>query len=103
MRERLVYKRFRDAVEAQGIDAAAVEALAPQAVRQMAGAEGMTRTFVKNMRDRLAARMRQREAQTAAAWIESRVRTQFAQAQTRVRKGRVIEVWLDGVGVEDID
>ena len=103
MRERLVYKRFRDAVEAQGIDAASVEALLPQAVRQMAGCEGMTQTFLKNMRNRLAAKLRQREAETAAAWIESKVRVRFPQAQTKVRRGRVIEVWLDGVPVEDIN
>ena len=101
MRKRLVYKRFREAVEAQGIDAAAVEALLPQAVRQMAGGKGMTQTFLKNMRNRLASKLRVRETEIAAAWIESRVRAQFAQAQTRVRGGRVIEVWLDGVPVED--
>ena len=100
MRERLIYKRFRDAVEAQGIDAATVEALSAEAVRQMAGGEGMTQTFLKNMRNRLAAKLRVREVEDAAGWIESKVRAQFAQAQTRVRRGRVIEVWLDGLGVE---
>ena len=101
MRKRLVYKRFREAVEAQGIDAAAVEALLPEAVREMSGCEGMTQTFLKNMRNRLASKLRVREAEIAAAWIESRVRAQFPQAQTKTQRGRVIEVWLDGVPVED--
>ena len=103
MRERPVYKRFRDAVEAQGVDAAAVEMLSPQAVRQMAGCEGMTQTFLKNMRNRLAAKLRENEAETVAAWIKSKVLTRFPQAQTKVRRGRVIEVWLDpgAPGVED--
>ena len=99
MRKRQLYKRLRDAVEARGDDSAAVEGLQTRALRSMIGPEaaGATVTLLDNARRRLGAELRRREMQATADWIISRVQTRFAGAEVKIRRGRVIEVWLDGV------
>ena len=103
MRKRQLYKRLRDAVEARGDDSAAVEGLQTRALRSMIGPEaaGATVTLLDNARRRLGAELRRREMQATADWIISRVQTRFAGAEVKIRRGRVIEVWLDGVPMED--
>ena len=97
-----LYKRLRDAVESRGDDSDAVEALGTRAVRALIGpeAEGMTTTLIRNTRRRLAAELRRKEMQATADWIISSVRTRFADVEVKVRRGRVIEVWLDGKPAE---
>ena len=99
-----LYKRLRDAVEARGDDSDAVEALGTRAVRALIGpeAEGMTTTLIRNSRRRLAAELRRKEMQATADWIISSVRTRFGSAEVKIRRGRVIEVWLDGLPEEII-
>ncbi len=97
-----LYKRLRDAVEARGDDAAGVEALRTRAVRLLIGPEskGITTTLIRNTRRRLAAELRRKEMQTVADWIIASVRTRFGSAEVKMRRGRVIEVWLDGKPAE---
>ncbi len=97
MQRRALFKRFREAVEAAGIDIAGIEALSADDVRQMAGVEGRTGTFLENMKRRMASELKLREVQGVAQWIQSRIQTQFPQAETKVRRGGVVEVWLDGI------
>ena len=98
MRNRELYNRLRDAVEARGDDADAVEALRTRATRLLIGpeAKGASTTLIRNMRSRLALELRRKEMQATADWIISSIRTRFADAQVKIRQGRVIEVWLDG-------
>ncbi len=102
MTRRELYKRLRDAVEARGDDSDAVEALRTRAVRSLIGPEAAraTTTLIRNTRRRLAAELRRKEMQTVADWIISSVRTRFGNAEVKIRRGRVIEVWLDGKPAE---
>ncbi len=102
MKQRKFYKEIEEAVEAQRLDAAAVDALSAEAVRTLAGkaAEGATATLVANMRRAVAAELRQKEMAAAAAWVETQVRVKFAAARAVVRSSRCIEVLLDGVAKE---
>ncbi len=102
MTRRELYKRLRDAVEARGDDSDAVEALRTNAVRSLIGPEAAraTTTLIRNTRRRLAAELRRKEMQTVADWIIAHVRTRFANVEVKVRRGRVIEVWVDGKPAE---
>ncbi len=102
MRRSQLYKRLRDAVEAQGSDSGGVEALSAAAARSLIGplAAGMTTTLLENAKRRLAAELRRREMRTVADWIVTGVKTRFAGAQVKIRRQRVIEVWLDGMPEE---
>ncbi len=105
MQKRALFKRFREAVEAAGIEVDGIEALSVDDVRQMAGVEarGRTGTFVANMKRRMALELELREVQGVAQWIQSRIQTQFPEAEVKVRRGRVVEVFLDGqLEVEDV-
>ncbi len=102
MRRRELYKRLRDAVEARGDDAAGVEGLSAAAARSIIGpeADGMTTTLIRNAMRTLAAELRRKEMGTVADWIISGVKTRFEGAQVKIRRRRVIEVWLDGKPAE---
>ena len=102
MKKRELYKRLRDAVKARGDDSDAVEGLSAAAARSIIGPEaaGMTTTMIRNAKRRLAAELRRREMRTVADWIVSGVKTRFEGAQVKIRRGRVIEVWLDGLPEE---
>ncbi len=104
MTRRELYKRLRDAVEARGDDSGVVSALRTNATRLLIGADakGVTTTLIRNMRSTLAAELRRKEMQTVADWIISHVRTRFADVEVKIRRGRVMEVWLDGVP-EDVE
>ncbi len=97
-----LYKRLRDAVEARGDDSGVVAGLRTNATRLLIGVEakGATTTLIRNMRSRLAAELRRKEMQAVADWIISHVQTRFADVEVKVRRGRVIEVWLDGKPAE---
>ena len=99
MKKRQLYKRLRDAVEARGDDSDAVEGLSADAARSIIGpeADGMTTTLIRNAKRRLAAELRRKEMRTVADWIVSGVRTRFADVEVKIRRERVIEVWLDGM------
>ncbi len=103
MKKRELYKRLRDAVEVRGDDSAAVESLSVAAARSLVGpeAEGATVTLIRNAKRTLAAELRRKEMQATADWIIASVRTRFASAEVKVRRGSVIEVWLDGLPKED--
>ncbi len=105
MKKRELYKRLRDAVEAQGSDSVAVEGLSSAAVRAIIGPEaaGVTTTLIRNAKRGLAAELRRKEMQATADWIVSGVQTRFAGAEVKIRRGRVIEVWLDGLPVEPVE
>ena len=98
MRRRELYKRLRDAVEARGDDSDAVEGLSAAAARSIIGPEarGVTVTLLENAKRTLAAELRRREMRTVVDWIISGVKTRFGSAEVKIRRGRVIEVWLDG-------
>ncbi len=98
MLKRELYKKLRDAVEAQGDDSDAVEHLGTRAARALIGPEaaGVTTTLIRNAKRTLAAELRRKEMQATADWIISGVRTRFGSAEVKIRRGRVIEVWLDG-------
>ncbi len=102
MQRRELYKKLRDAVEARGDDSTAVKALRTNATRLLIGDEskGLSTTLIRNMRSRLAAELRRKEMQAVADWIISHVQTRFADVEVKVRRGRVIEVWLDGKPAE---
>jgi hypothetical protein len=93
---------LRDAVEARGNDSDAVEGLSAAAARAIIGPEaaGATVTMIENAKRRLAAELRRREMRTVADWIIARVQTRFEGAQVKIRRRRVIEVWLDGKPAE---
>ncbi len=102
MTRRELYKRLRDAVEARGDDSDAVGALRTRAVRSLIGpeAKGVTTTMIRNTKHTLTAELRRKEMQTVADWIISHVRTRFGSVEVKVRRERVIEVWLDGKPAE---
>ena len=102
MRRRELYNRLRNAVEARGDDSTAVEALRTRATRLLIGpeAKGASTTLIRNMRSRLGAELRRKEVQATADWIISHVQTRFEGAEVKIRRGRVIEVWLDGKPAE---
>ncbi len=102
MKKSQLYKRLRDAVEAQGSDSTGVEGLSAAAARSLVGSEaaGVTTTLIRNAKRTLAAELRRKEMQATADWIISSVRTRFGSAEVKIRRGRVIEVWLDGLPVE---
>ncbi len=102
MTRRELYEKLRDAVEARGDDSDAVEALRTRAVRALIGEKsaGLSTTVIRNMRRRLAAELRRKEMQATADWIISSVRTRFGGAEVKIRRGRIIEVWLDGKPAE---
>ncbi len=97
-----LYKRLRDAVEAQGSDSGGVEGLSVTTARSLIGpeAKGVTTTLIRNAKRTLAAELRRKEMQATADWIVSGVKTRFADVEVKVRQGRVIEVWLDGLPKE---
>jgi hypothetical protein len=99
MQKRELYKRLKDAVEARGDDSAAVEGLSVAAARSLVGPEASraTVTLIRNAKRTLAAELRRKEMQATADWIIASVRTRFANAEVKVRRGSVIEVWLDGL------
>ncbi len=102
MQRRELYKRLKDAVEARRDDSDAVEGLSEAAARSLVGLEaaGMTTTLIRNAKRTLAAELRRKEMQATAEWIIASVQTRFASAEVKIRRGRVIEVWLDGLPVE---
>ena len=104
MKKRELYKRLKDAVEARGDDSAAVEGLSARAARLLIGpeAKGMTTTLIRNAKRTLAAELRRKEMRTVADWIATGVRTRFADVEVKIRRGRVIEVWLDGMPEERV-
>ena len=97
-----MYKRLRDAVEARRDDSDAVEGLSAAAARSIIGpeADGITVTMLENAKRTLAAELRRKEMRTVADWIVTGVKTRFAGAQAKIRRGRVIEVWLEGLPEE---
>jgi hypothetical protein len=103
MRQREVYKRVEEAAETQGLDAAGVENLSAQVMRALAGVQdgAVTATLLAGIRRKVAAVMRRKELEAAATWIETQLRTRFPQAAAVVGRGRVIEVWLDGLPKEE--
>ncbi len=98
MQRRELYKKLRDAVEARGDDAAGVEGMSVPAARSIIGPEAAraTTTLIRNASRTLAAELRRKEMRTVADWIVSGVKTRFGSAEVKIRRGRVIEVWLDG-------
>ena len=104
MEKSQLYERLRDAVEARGDDSDAVEGLSAAAVRSIIGpeADGMTTTLIRNATRRLAEELRRKEMRTVADWIVSGVKTRFEGAQVKIRRGRIIEVWLDGLPKEGV-
>ena len=102
MKKRELYKRLRDAVEARGDDSDAVEGLSAAAARSIIGLEagGATVTLLENAKRTLAAELRRKEMRTVADWIATGVRTRFADVEVKIRRERVIEVWLDGMPEE---
>ena len=99
MKNRELYKRLKDAVEARGDDSDAVEGMSAAAARSIIGpeADGMTITLIRNAMRTLAAELRRKEMRTVADWIATGVRTRFADVEVKIRRERVIEVWLDGM------
>ncbi len=102
MQKRELYKRLKDAVEARGDDSVAVEGLSAAAARSIIGpeADGATTTLIRNAKRTLAAELRRKEMQATAEWIVSGVKTRFGSAEVKIRRGRVIEVWLEGLPEE---
>ena len=104
VRKRDAYDSFRDAARLEEYDSAAVEALRTTATRLLIGdkSKGLTTTCVGNMRRRLAEELRRDEMQAVADGILLEVQKDFPGAEVKIRRGRVIEVWLDGLPEEDI-
>ena len=104
MKKSQLYKRLRDAVEARGDDSVAVEGLSAAAARSIIGPEaaGMTTTLIRNAKRTLAAELRRKEMQATADWIVSGIQTRFADVEVKIRRGHVIEVWLDGLPEEGV-
>lgn len=103
MKQRALYKRVEAAAKAQRLDAAAVEGLSAQAMRLLAGAEGepVTATLLGNIQRSLAVRLRQKEMDAAAVWIEAQARMKFPAARAQVCGAGRIEVRLDGLSREE--
>ena len=100
MRKRAIFKTFKQAVEAADIDLAGIKAMSVDAVRQMAGAEYGTSTVLKNMKKTMVAELQRKEVVATADWLVTSVQTRFANAEVRIRRGQMIEVWLDGLPKE---
>ena len=102
MQKRELYKRLKDAVEARGDDSVAVEGLSAAAARALIGpeAKGATTTLIRNAKRMLAAELRRKEMQATAERIVSGVKTRFGSAEVKIRRGREIEVWLEGLPEE---
>jgi len=103
MKQHILYKRIEEAAEAQRLDAAAVEGLSTEVMRTLAGVQDgpVTATLLAGIQRKIGAVMRRKEVQAAAEWIEAQLRVRFPEAKAVVRRGRVIEVWLDGLPKEE--
>ncbi len=105
LRKTGVFDDLRAAIEAAAMTYQALELLDGAAVRTLIGAKaaGLSGTFVRNMQQKVVAEMKRRELQSVADWIVSRVASQFPNVGVVPKRGRVIEVHLDGVPSEEID
>ena len=103
MRDRGIYRQFRQTVLAQGMGVGAVEMLSAADVRSMTagGAEGMSVTFLGNMCRRLVAELRAKEDHAVAEWIESKIRERFPLAEVRLPERKVAVIYLAGVEEEE--
>lgn len=59
-------------------------------------AAGLSKTFVVNMQRKLVRSMVQEGLQSAADWILSRISGTYPNAAVGVKRGRIVQVWLDG-------
>ncbi len=96
------YDELKDAIQAAGHTYPAVLLLDVKAVRTLIGekARGMSQTLIRNMQRKALVELKRAELQSAADWILSRILSQFPGAEVKIRRGRVIELWLDGVPEE---
>lgn len=102
--KRALYESLKIAVGLQKLSTRGVELLSPGQVRTAIGpdAKGLTNTLVRNMQRKLVREMERAESQSAADWVISRIFTQYPNAEVGVKRGRVLQIWFDGVPVEAI-
>ena len=103
MRNNPSYMKLKEAAAKQAANAAAVTGLSVEDVRVMAGvAKGeRTVTFLENMKRSLANELRVEQDESIVQWIISQIQGQFPLAVGAMRRGRIVEIHLDGCIEED--
>jgi len=94
-----VYDDLTAAIEAVAMTYQAVELRSDAEVRALIGdkAAGLSGTFIANLRRKAVRSMKRKEMESVADWIVSRVSGQFPNVGVVPKRGRMIQVYLDGV------
>ncbi len=92
------YAQLETAVGAANKTHEALALMTTGELRTMIGekANGLSGTFVGNLQQRLVKKMQQAELQSAADWVKSLILVQYPNADVTIKRGRVVQVWLDG-------
>ncbi len=103
MRNNPLYTKLKEAAAKQAANATAVNSLSIEDVRVMAGvtAGEKTVTFLENMRLSLANELQTEQDNSIVQWIIAQIQGQFPLAQGAMRRGRIVEIHLDGYSEED--
>jgi hypothetical protein len=103
MRNNPLYKKLKEVTVKQVANAAAVEGLSIEDVRVMAGVSAGERTvtFLENMRLSLANELQTEQDESIVQWIIAQIQGQFPLADGAMRRGRIVEIHLDGYSEED--
>ena len=103
MRNNPLYTKLKEAAAKQAANAAAVNSLSIEDVQVMAGiaAGERTVTFLENMRLSLANELQVEQDESIVQWIIAQIQGQFPLAVGAMRRGRIVEIHLDGYSEED--
>jgi len=103
MRNNPLYTKLKEAAAKQTANATTVTGLSIEDVRVMAGvaAGERTVTFLENMRLSLANELQTEQDESIVQWIIAQIQGQFPLAVGGMRRGRIVEVHLDGYSEED--
>ena len=103
MRNNPLYKKLKEAAAKQAANATLVNSLSIEDVRVMAGvaAGERTVTFLENMRLSLANELQTEQDESIVQWIIAQIQGQFPLAVGAMRRGRIVEIHLDGYSEED--
>ncbi len=103
MRNNPLYTKLKEAAAKQAANATLVNSLSIEDVRVMAriSVGERTVTFLENMRLSLANELQVEQDESIVQWIIAQIQGQFPLAEGAMRRGRIVEIHLDGYSEED--
>ena len=92
------YTALITGVDAGDVKHQALELLTTKEVKAVIGgkADGLSNTFIGNMQRKLVRKMQHEELQSVADWVLSLITSQYPNAEVDIKRGRIVQVWLDG-------